>query len=63
MALESRKYHHSTQNKKLHRTVVLDFFRKKLTFSLCFHFTNNNFLLKVLEKFYQNFNFLKNLEF
>ena len=40
MALESRKYHHSTQNQKLHRTVVSDFFRKKSPFPLCFHFTN-----------------------
>ena len=39
MALESRKYHHSTQNRELYRTVSLDFFRKKSTFPLCFHFT------------------------
>ena len=31
MALESRKYHHSTLNQKLHLTVPLDFFLKKLT--------------------------------
>ena len=42
MAPESRKYHHSTQNQKLHQTVFSDFFRKKLTFPLCFHFTNKN---------------------
>ena len=27
MALESQKYHHLTQNQKLHRIVSLDFFR------------------------------------
>ena len=40
MALEGRKYHQSSQNRKLHRTVSLDFFRKKLPFPLCIHFTN-----------------------
>ena len=39
MALESRKYHDSTQNQKLDRILTLDFFRKKLTIPLCFHFT------------------------
>ena len=39
MAPESRKLHYSTQNQKLHQTVFSDFFRKKLTFPLCFHFT------------------------
>ena len=29
MALKSKKYHHSTQNLKLHRNVFSDFFRKK----------------------------------
>ena len=29
MTSEIRKYHHSTQNRKLHRTVSLRFFRKK----------------------------------
>ena len=42
MVLESRKYHPSTQNQKLHRTVSLDFFRKKSTFQLSFHFTTLN---------------------
>ena len=37
MALESRKYHHSTQNRVLNCFVR---FRKKSTFPLCFHFTN-----------------------
>ena len=41
MAPDSRKYHHSTQNQKLHRTVPLDFFQKKSTFPLCFNFTNS----------------------
>ena len=41
MALESRNYNHSTHNQKLHQTVSLDFFRKKSTFPLCFHFTNS----------------------
>ena len=40
MELESRKYHHATQNRKLYRLVSLDFFQKKSTFPLCFHFTN-----------------------
>ena len=40
MALESRKYHHATQNRELYRPVSLDFFRKKSTFPLCFHFTS-----------------------
>ena len=48
MALESRKYHHSTQNQKKHRTISLDFFRKKSTFPLCFHFTIINKLLRTL---------------
>ena len=51
MALESQKYHHSTQNQKLHRTVSLDFFRKNLTFPLCFHFIINLNLKKVLYKY------------
>ena len=29
MTLESRQYHHSTQNQKLHRSVPLDFFFEK----------------------------------
>ena len=39
MALESRKKHHSTQNKKTSSNCILRFFRKKSTFPLCFHFT------------------------
>ena len=41
MALDSRKYHHSTQNQKIHRTVSLIFFSKKSNSQLCFHFTIN----------------------
>ena len=61
MALESRKYHHSTQNQKLHRTVFLDFFRKKLTFPLWFHFTNTIwskiFVQKLVNPYYKVYYF------
>ena len=53
-ARESRKYHDSTQNQKFYRTVSLDFFRKKLTFPLCFYF--NTLISKIFG--YRFFKFL-----
>ena len=59
MALESRKYHHSTQNRELYQTVSLDFFRKKSTFPLCFHFTNTGLLDQIYAQRQSNFQHLK----
>ena len=54
--LESRKYHHSTQNQKFYPIVSLDFFRKKLNFPLCFYCTTliSKFLDIVFKNFFLN---------